>query len=86
MAIRLAGCIPRSARDAQSVLRLTLVVPLKEMICFIVWLSPPASMLALVVIENEVGNDAAVASLGVEGPPDPPASRPFLGHQRSFDH
>ena len=33
-----------------------------------------------IVIENEVGNDAAVASLGVEGPPDPPASRPFLGH------
>jgi hypothetical protein len=33
-----------------------------------------------IVIENEVGNDAAVASLGVEGPPDPPASRPFVGH------
>ena len=33
-----------------------------------------------IVIENEVGNDAAAASLGVEGPPDPPASRPFLGH------
>lgn len=33
-----------------------------------------------VVIENEVGNDAAAASLGVEGPPDPPASSPFLGH------
>ena len=33
-----------------------------------------------IVIENEVGNDAAAASLGVEGPPDPPTSRPFLGH------
>eukprot|EP00095_Tigriopus_kingsejongensis_P007289 snap_masked-scaffold313_size211302-processed-gene-0.8 protein:Tk07289 transcript:snap_masked-scaffold313_size211302-processed-gene-0.8-mRNA-1 annotation:"nuclear anchorage protein 1-like" len=29
-------------------------------------------------IENEVGNDAAMASLGVEGPPEPPAGRPFL--------
>ena len=29
-------------------------------------------------IENEVGNDAAVASLGVEGPPEPPAGRPFV--------
>lgn len=31
-----------------------------------------------VLIENEVGNDAAVASVGVEGPPEPPAGRPFL--------
>ena len=31
-----------------------------------------------VLIENEVGNDAAVASLGVEGPPEPPAGRPFV--------
>ena len=31
-----------------------------------------------VLIENEVGNDAAVASLAVEGPPEPPAGRPFV--------
>ena len=30
-----------------------------------------------VLIENEIGNDAAVASLGVEGPPEPPANRPY---------
>lgn len=30
-----------------------------------------------VLIENEIGNDAAVASLGVEGPPEPPAGRPY---------
>jgi len=36
-----------------------------------------------IVIENEVGNDAATASLGVEGPPDPPASRPYVSH---IDH
>ena len=33
-----------------------------------------------IVIENEVGKDGATASLRVEGPPDTPASRPFLGH------
>ncbi len=31
-----------------------------------------------VLIENEVGCDAASASLGVEGPPEPPAGRPFV--------
>ena len=31
-----------------------------------------------VLIENEVGNDAAAASLGVEGPPEPPAGRPYV--------
>ncbi len=31
-----------------------------------------------VLIENEVGCDAAAASLGVEGPPEPPAGRPFV--------
>ncbi len=30
-----------------------------------------------VLIENEIGNDAAVASVGVEGPPEPPAGRPY---------
>ena len=30
-----------------------------------------------VLIENEIGNDAAAASLGVEGPPEPPAGRPY---------
>ena len=29
-------------------------------------------------IENEVGNDAARASLTVYGPPEPPANRPFV--------
>ena len=31
-------------------------------------------------IENEVGNDAATASLSVEGPPEPPAGRPYVSH------
>ena len=31
-----------------------------------------------ILIENEVGNDAAAASLGVEGPPEPPAGRPYV--------
>lgn len=31
-------------------------------------------------IENEVGNDAATASLNVEGPPEPPAGRPYVSH------
>lgn len=29
-------------------------------------------------IENEVGSDAAAASLSVEGPPEPPAGRPYV--------
>ena len=32
-----------------------------------------------ILIENEVGSDAAAASLGVEGPPEPPAGRPYVG-------
>ena len=31
-----------------------------------------------VLIENEIGNDAASASLSVEGPPEPPAGRPYV--------
>ena len=31
-------------------------------------------------IENEVGSDAASASLSVEGPPEPPAGRPYVSH------
>jgi predicted Ser/Thr protein kinase len=33
-----------------------------------------------VQIENEVGTDAASASLSVEGPPEPPAGRPYVSH------
>lgn len=38
-----------------------------------------------VLIENEVGQDGAVASLGVEGPPEPPAGRPFVSDIDSND-
>lgn len=31
-------------------------------------------------IENEVGNDAATASLSVATPPEPPAGRPYVSH------
>ena len=33
-----------------------------------------------VFIENEIGNDAASASLSVEGPPEPPSGRPYVSN------
>ena len=33
-----------------------------------------------VLIENEIGNDAASASLSVEGPPEPPNGRPYVSN------
>ena len=33
-----------------------------------------------VLIENEIGNDAASASLSVEGPPEPPSGRPYVSN------
>ena len=33
-----------------------------------------------VSIENEIGNDAASASLSVEGPPEPPSGRPYVSN------
>jgi len=38
-----------------------------------------------VTIENEVGSDAATASLSVEGPPEPPAGRPFVSDVSAVD-